>query len=207
MCEREIEKEKEFGLISLRLPDGRSLLLRTPDSGANDERSQGSPTLGPEEGEPGVDFTDLGRSRDLGTFWQLSTSKLPWCWTGAQIMRILTPCNTLLSPRDVRLISNVIQGPRSYPPPPLNLSSRCRSPRALVSRGVKTKATKKLKELHQGVVAAEPLPELESEDAPQYPTVIQGAKNNMIKFSNCVLITRVGSFYEVRSTYSPSANR
>ncbi|EEH33703.2 DNA mismatch repair protein mutS [Paracoccidioides lutzii Pb01] len=34
-------------------------------------------------------------------------------------------------------------------------------------------------------------------DAPQYPTVIQGAKNNMLKFKNCVLLTRVGNFYEL----------
>jgi len=75
---------------------------------------------------------------------------------------------------------------------------------APLSRGAKTKTTKKLKELHQGVIAADPLPELETDNAPQYPTVVQGAKNNMIKFSNCVLITRVGNFYEVRSTCAPS---
>lgn len=34
-------------------------------------------------------------------------------------------------------------------------------------------------------------------DAPQYPTVIQGAKYNMQKFKDCVLLTRVGNFYEV----------
>jgi hypothetical protein len=56
------------------------------------------------------------------------------------------------------------------------------------------------------VIVADPLPALETDDAPQYPTVIQGAKNNMIKFNNCVLITRVGSFYEVRFTLNPSVN-
>jgi hypothetical protein len=39
-------------------------------------------------------------------------------------------------------------------------------------------------------------------DVPQYPTVIQGARNNMVKFQNCVLLTRVGSFYEVRGSFS-----
>ncbi|EDN06153.1 predicted protein [Histoplasma mississippiense (nom. inval.)] len=42
----------------------------------------------------------------------------------------------------------------------------------------------------------EPYP-LSVDDAPQYPTVIQGAKNNMLKFKNCVLLTRVGNFYEL----------
>jgi hypothetical protein len=32
---------------------------------------------------------------------------------------------------------------------------------------------------------------------PIYPTVMQQALNNMKKFSHCVLLTRVGSFYEV----------
>ena len=148
----------------------------------------------------------LGRTRNLN-FWQFSASKLRWSTSQAQIMRTLTPCNTLLSPRDVRLISNIVRGQHGrtlHLSPSLDALSRCRSPWAITSRGAKTKATKKLKELHQGVVAAEPLPNLESDNAPQYPTVIQGAKNNMIKFSNCVLITRVGSFYEVGSTYAPS---
>jgi hypothetical protein len=117
-------------------------------------------------------------------------------------MRTFTPSNTFLSPRDVRLISSIVRGYHVLPvnPPVLfNSWSRCRSPAATLSRGAKTKATTKLKELYQGVIAADPLPELEADDAPQYPTVIQGAKNNMRKFHNCVLITRVGSFYEVQS--------
>jgi hypothetical protein len=120
-------------------------------------------------------------------------------------MQIFKPCSALLSPRDVRLISSITRGYRASPVNPialLSIQSRCRSPAASLSRGAKTKATKKLKELHQGVIAADPLPDLETGDAPQYPTVIQGAKNNMSKFSNCVLITRVGNFYEVRSTYN-----
>jgi hypothetical protein len=34
-------------------------------------------------------------------------------------------------------------------------------------------------------------------EEPIYPTVMQQALNNMRKFSHCVLLTRVGSFYEV----------
>ena len=58
-------------------------------------------------------------------------------------------------------------------------------------------------DLHQGIIQTDPLPELEADDAPQYPTVVQGAKNNMIKFSNCVVLTRVGNFYEVSNKAAP----
>lgn len=64
-------------------------------------------------------------------------------------------------------------------------------------RGAKTKASLKVNELPQGVLGLDPLPELEADDAPQYPTVVQGARNNMTKFKDCVVLTRVGSFYEV----------
>ncbi|KIV84320.1 hypothetical protein PV11_00107 [Exophiala sideris] len=56
---------------------------------------------------------------------------------------------------------------------------------------------KKVKELPQGAIETEALPELPAEDEPQYPTVLQGVKNNMAKFDNCVLLTRVGNFYEM----------
>jgi DNA mismatch repair ATPase MutS len=41
----------------------------------------------------------------------------------------------------------------------------------------------------------EPLP-LE-DDKPTLPTVLQQARSNMLKFQNCVLLTRVGGFYEL----------
>lgn len=68
-------------------------------------------------------------------------------------------------------------------------------------RGAKTKSAAKLKDLVQG-----PLQPKESlaplvNDAPQYPTVILGAKYNMQKFKDCVLLTRVGNFYEVSTFY------
>lgn len=34
-------------------------------------------------------------------------------------------------------------------------------------------------------------------DGPQYPTVVMQARRNMQKFANCVLLTRVGGFYEL----------
>lgn len=57
----------------------------------------------------------------------------------------------------------------------------------------------KLQDLPQGPLPGkEPLPELE--ETPQetgYPTTIQQARNNMRRFSKCVLLTRVGGFYEL----------
>ena len=115
-------------------------------------------------------------------------------------MKLLALRNALLDPRDVRLISNLVSHTSVLPtvspllPRPW---ARCRSPTITHTRGAKTKTTKKLKDLQQGIIQAEPLLELEADDALQYPAVIQGAKNNMIKFDNCVVLTRVGNFYEV----------
>lgn len=68
----------------------------------------------------------------------------------------------------------------------------------LQRHGVKSLSTVKLEELPQG--ALEPaLNTAEREDeAPTYPTVIRQARNNMRKFDKCVVLTRVGSFYEVQ---------
>lgn len=65
------------------------------------------------------------------------------------------------------------------------------------SRGKKTKSSVKLADLPQGLLRAEPLPELEDESGPAYPTVVLQARRNMRKFENCVLLTRVGGFYEL----------
>ena len=37
----------------------------------------------------------------------------------------------------------------------------------------------------------------EVEDEVAYPTVIQQVRNNIKKFDDCVILTRVGGFYEV----------
>ncbi|KAM0273301.1 hypothetical protein ACHAPA_001453 [Fusarium lateritium] len=42
----------------------------------------------------------------------------------------------------------------------------------------------------------QPLPSL-GQDPPAYPTVVLQARQNMLKFDNCVLLTRVGGFYEL----------
>ncbi|KAK5658827.1 hypothetical protein OQA88_1639 [Cercophora sp. LCS_1] len=67
--------------------------------------------------------------------------------------------------------------------------------RQIHARGKKTRATVRLDELPQGVIAADPLPLEETE--PVYPTVLQQARSNIDKFDGCVLLTRVGGFYEL----------
>jgi hypothetical protein len=67
-------------------------------------------------------------------------------------------------------------------------------------RGAKTKATKKLKDLPQGVLQLETYND-GVDEAPRYPTTVQGHRNNMEKFKNCVILTRVGGFYEVLSYF------
>lgn len=63
-------------------------------------------------------------------------------------------------------------------------------------RGAKSKTTVRSSELPQGVLQSEKLNPERAEDGPSYPVVIQQARNNMQKFENCVLLTRVGGFYE-----------
>ncbi|OJJ46242.1 hypothetical protein ASPZODRAFT_159784 [Penicilliopsis zonata CBS 506.65] len=63
-------------------------------------------------------------------------------------------------------------------------------------RGAKTRSTVKLKDLPQGVLKLEPYND-GADELPQYPTVLQGHRNNMQKFKNCVILTRVGGFYEL----------
>ena len=68
-------------------------------------------------------------------------------------------------------------------------------------RGAKSRATLQINELSQRPFTPENnLPEIEDE-GPAYPTVVQQARNNMRKYENCVLLTRVGSFYEVCSIH------
>ncbi len=52
-------------------------------------------------------------------------------------------------------------------------------------------------DLPQGAIMSNLSTEVMEEGVPTYPTVVQQAKNNMLKFDHCVLLTRVGGFYEV----------
>ena len=69
------------------------------------------------------------------------------------------------------------------------------APSVVWTRGAKRQSKKMLAELPQGIIALEPLP---YEQYPKYPPVIEQARANMNKLPNNVLLTRVGSFYEVR---------
>lgn len=65
------------------------------------------------------------------------------------------------------------------------------------TRGKKTKTTVKLSDLPQGAIQTEFLPLEQEQNGPAYPTVVLQARRNMQKFDNCVLLTRVGGFYEL----------
>lgn len=64
-------------------------------------------------------------------------------------------------------------------------------------RRAKSSATKKLDELLPRAHDSKVPPEDGQDDGPSYPAVVQQACNNMQKFQDCVVLTRVGSFYEV----------
>ena len=65
------------------------------------------------------------------------------------------------------------------------------------TRGVKTKTVTKAKDLPQGVLPALPPDLSDSVPARTYPPVLQQHLNNMRKFKDCVILTRVGDFYEM----------
>ena len=71
------------------------------------------------------------------------------------------------------------------------------TPRLVLRRGAKSKSTLNLKDLPQGSLKLESYND-SADDAPRYPAVVQGHRNNMQKFKNCVVLTRIGGFYEVR---------
>ena len=85
-----------------------------------------------------------------------------------------------------------------YRPVPLNSHSL---QTRIHRRGAKSKSTVKSSELPQGVLQAEKLVSDAKDDGPSYPVVVQQARNNMQKFENCVLLTRVGGFYEAGLAY------
>jgi hypothetical protein len=65
-------------------------------------------------------------------------------------------------------------------------------------RGAKKKATLALNDLPQGALEGSALPP-QDDTEPDYPPLLQEVRNNMLKFSHCVVVTRVGGFYEVRA--------
>lgn len=85
----------------------------------------------------------------------------------------------------------------------LRARGRTTNVNALQVRGKKTRTIVNLADLPQGLVQSPTLqekrdgPEPEPEPEPSYPTVVLQARRNMQKFDNCVLLTRVGGFYEL----------
>lgn len=66
----------------------------------------------------------------------------------------------------------------------------------LQRRGAKRKASVTLNDIPQGVIINDALP-TQDDTEPDYPPLLQQVRNTMLKFSHCVLVTRVGGFYEV----------
>lgn len=62
-------------------------------------------------------------------------------------------------------------------------------------RAAKRVSKKTTKELTQGAIKGEPLPPADKDDLRQ-DTMLQVVRNCMIKFPQCVLLTKVGNFYE-----------
>jgi hypothetical protein len=109
-------------------------------------------------------------------------------------MRLSTRNIRVLAPRRAHHTPAQYLHLRASPGPLASLITRqpCRVP----NRGKKTKSSINLDDLPQGVIPLEPLP-LEEDATPTYPTVVQQARTHMRKFANCVLLTKVGGFYEL----------
>ncbi|KAI7199743.1 muts domain V [Hortaea werneckii] len=93
------------------------------------------------------------------------------------------------SPRRLFISGQPVLRPALSPSDRLDQQSR--------TRGAKTKTVVKASSLPQG--ALPPLPQTEDDPVPkkQYPTVLQQHLNNVRKFKDCIVLTRVGDFYEM----------
>ncbi|KAF2464075.1 DNA mismatch repair protein MutS [Lindgomyces ingoldianus] len=65
------------------------------------------------------------------------------------------------------------------------------------TRGARKKATISLDDIPQGTIELGDKLPVQDDEEPDYPPLIQQVRNNMLKFSHCVLLTRVGGFYEL----------
>ncbi|KAG9238790.1 muts domain V-domain-containing protein [Amylocarpus encephaloides] len=102
-------------------------------------------------------------------------------------VRISSPRRSL--PRGYHILANSPSSCRKHD------LSNSRHPWPVSSRGAKKKTTVKLEDLPQGMIPRDPFPI--EETPPSLPTVLLQARSNMRKFENCVLLTRVGGFYEL----------
>ena len=80
----------------------------------------------------------------------------------------------------------------------VQLHSRASScPRKHV-RGLKTKSEFDLGDLKSPRLKGALAPIADHATKPSYPTVVQQVLDNVQKYENCIILTRVGSFYEVQ---------
>jgi DNA mismatch repair ATPase MutS len=128
--------------------------------------------------------------------WNASPHQFP---TGAAqvAMQAISKTSSL---RDLRWLASIVRPSLLVPFKPSKVLAnplKCIYMPMHNRRGAKTISRKKVKELQQGAIQADALDALPADDEPQYPTVLQGVRANMAKFENCVLLTRVGNFYEL----------
>lgn len=114
----------------------------------------------------------------------------------------MRPFSKTFNARDLSILESILRPrislkPPKRPLPPTQPPAVSWIPHRGQCRGAKTVSRKKVNELQQGEIEADSLPEIPTDDEPQYPAVLQGARNNMAKFDNCILLTRVGNFYEL----------
>ncbi|KAK5113066.1 hypothetical protein LTR62_003645 [Meristemomyces frigidus] len=85
-----------------------------------------------------------------------------------------------------------------------------RWPFLLWQRGAKTKTVVKASSLLQGTLPPLPAHESEKTASKSYPPVLQQHLNNVRKFNDCIVLTRVGDFYEMYfdqvDEYAPQVN-
>ncbi|KAI0898337.1 muts domain V-domain-containing protein [Annulohypoxylon nitens] len=133
--------------------------------------------------------------------------------------------NSLACRRTTSVLAGRVQGHlgrRRLPPSRwyslISPSSRAANSNAMAimrrqqTRGKKTKLSVRLEDLPQGPLKMDvpPPPPPAEDEGPAYPTVVLQARRNMQKFENCVLLTRVGGFYELyfdhAEEYGPMLN-
>ncbi|KAI0459393.1 muts domain V [Xylaria acuta] len=114
---------------------------------------------------------------------------------GPRVLPLLVPTSAART-RSIASHARARDSPRR---PSLTRLNRCTAfrPGSTPLRGKKTKSSLKLDDLPQGLLEAEPLPDVQDDGGPAYPTVVLQARRNMQKFENCILLTRVGGFYEL----------
>lgn len=184
-----VEVEKKLGKISVAEKAEGLARARTPlREGLADRAFAASPGLD----LSGFDFNRIGASNGREIEHRMRIHGLPWL-----VQLIPRKHSILLRPCRCRIHRTICHHARR---PGLRvIGTTVPVSRIDGRRGAKKKTTTLLKDLPQGSLQQlEPYDDGVEDDSPRYPTVVQGHRNNMQKFKNCVVLTRVGNFYEVR---------